>query len=268
MNDDPQRLEDGELGAALAAERAAGFAAARVEAAKAAVRARIAGGVPPRRPWLRIAGGTGAAALLVAAAAHWAWPSGDPGHSSSSNDPRLSSNAPAAHDGGSSAMAAPTVAPPENGTRAAVVSSLPAHVPPAAPASTPEGDLPEQIARYQAAQAAADAGRLEDAIGSLDSLLAQWPASPLRAEVELSKGEYLARARRDPEAIALLSRLLDDPAQAAKRVEIALLLGDEEVRSGDCDAARKTLAIPVDSGTADQAAAASGALARCASKIP
>ncbi|HEY5926170.1 MAG TPA: tetratricopeptide repeat protein [Kofleriaceae bacterium] len=102
------------------------------------------------------------------------------------------------------------------------------------PAVPPPSELPEQIRIYEDAR---DAGRRGDyaiAIAGIDDLLRRFPASPLRAEAELTRAELFARGNRVDEAVRAVEVLVADERHRGRRGELLRMLGDLHRRSGDC----------------------------------
>jgi tetratricopeptide (TPR) repeat protein len=127
--------------------------------------------------------------------------------------------------------------------------------------------LPEQIALYEDARAAAGRGDLARGIDLLDELLRRFPGTPLRAEAELTRAELLTRADRLADAAAALEALATDATHRGRRGELLRALGDVRRKQGDCAAA-------VDAYTRARTAGVTGAesqkvdrgLERCAKK--
>ena len=126
-------------------------------------------------------------------------------------------------------------AAPEEPKRIAVAKSLPAVVemgpPPAVPAPS---ELPEQIRLYEDARDAGRRGEYATAIAAIDDLLRRFPATPLRAEAELTRAEYFARADRVDEAVRAVEALVGDESHKGRRGELLRMLGDLYRRKGDC----------------------------------
>jgi tetratricopeptide (TPR) repeat protein len=106
--------------------------------------------------------------------------------------------------------------------------------PDAAPAPAPSSDLPEQIRLYEAARTAGRQGDYAIGIARIGELLGRFPATPLRAEAELTRAELYARAGQHAQAVAALERLAASPAHAGRRGELLRTLGDLERQHGDC----------------------------------
>jgi tetratricopeptide (TPR) repeat protein len=102
----------------------------------------------------------------------------------------------------------------------------------AAPEAAPS-DLPEQIRIYEAARAAGRRGDLAGGLELLAELVRRFPATPLRAEAELTRAELWARADR-VEAVPALEALIADPVHRGRRGELLRTLGDLHRRRGDC----------------------------------
>jgi hypothetical protein len=112
--------------------------------------------------------------------------------------------------------------------------------PPPAPDAAPapaQSDLPEQIQLYEDARAAGKRGELALGIDKLDELLRRFPSTPLRADAELTRAEFLTRADRTGDAAAALTALVADGAHAGRRGELLRALGDVRRKQGDCAAA-------------------------------
>ena len=104
----------------------------------------------------------------------------------------------------------------------------------APPAVPPPSELPEQIRLYEDARDAGRRGDYASAIAAIDDLLRRFPATPLSAEAELTRAEYLARANRLDEAVRALDRLVADELHRGRRGELLRMLGDLHRRQGDC----------------------------------
>jgi hypothetical protein len=148
----------------------------------------------------------------------------------------------------------------------------PAPPPPAPPAS----DLPEQIRLYEEARAAGTRREYDLGLERLAELLHRFPATPLRADAELTRAELLARADRLDAAAAALDALVADAAHAGRRAEqlrppragrravVLRTLGDVHRQRGDCPAALAAYGRARDAGpSARQAAAIDRGIARC-----
>lgn len=110
--------------------------------------------------------------------------------------------------------------------------------PPPPPADVPApSELPEQIALYEQARAAAGRGELARGIDLLDELLRRFPGTQLRAEAELTRAELLTRADRLADAAAALEALAGDATHRGRRGELLRALGDVRRKQGDCAAA-------------------------------
>ena len=131
-------------------------------------------------------------------------------------------------------VAAPAEEPPK--PRPAVVVKPPAPVVamPAPPAVPAPSQLPEQIRIYEEARDAGGRGDFATGVQRIDDLLARFPATPLRAEAELTRAEYLARANRVDEAVRALEALSGNATHKSRHGELLRTLGDLYRRSGDC----------------------------------
>jgi tetratricopeptide (TPR) repeat protein len=141
------------------------------------------------------------------------------------------------------AAPAPSAAPRPAGSRPSVAP--PRRI--TAPAPAAHSDLPEQVRLFTAAKDAARAGHYDEALRHLDELARRFPATPLKAEAQLSRADYLARAGRLDEAIAAVEKLVESPRHVGRRPELWHVLGDLRVKRGDCGAAltayRQALAL-------------------------
>jgi len=95
-------------------------------------------------------------------------------------------------------------------------------------------ELAAQIELYRAARDAGVRGDVAHGIELLDDLLRQYPATPLRAEADLTRADFLARANRLDEATRAFEDLVRDAAHGGRRGELLRTLGDLYRRRGDC----------------------------------
>lgn len=164
-------------------------------------------------------------------------PATPPSITNASPEHALTGEAPAMHASVTApeeAVAAPAEEPPK--PRPVVIVKPPAPVValPAPPAVPAPSELPEQIRLYEEAR---DAGARRDyatGVQRIDDLLARFPATPLRAEAELTRAEYLARANRVDEAVRALEALIGNATHRSRHGELLRTLGDLYRRSGDC----------------------------------
>jgi hypothetical protein len=116
-------------------------------------------------------------------------------------------------------------------------------------AATQPSDLPEQIELYEAARDASKRGEFLRCIELLDRLLQRFPTTPLRADVDLTRAEALARANRISEAVGAVEQLVRDAAHRGRRGELLRMLGDLYRQRHDCshalDAYDKALSEPL-----------------------
>lgn len=105
---------------------------------------------------------------------------------------------------------------------------------PTADATVDSSALAEQLADFESARAAANRGQFDVALQQLDALEKQWPDSPLAAEIELSRADYLVRSGRLQEATEVISALVLDPAHAPRRAELYQVLGDLWIKLDNC----------------------------------
>jgi len=124
---------------------------------------------------------------------------------------------------------APAVAPPHKAPRAVPVDA--AVVDDAPP---PKSELAVQVELYRAARDAGLRGDVAHGIELIDDLLRQYPATPLRAEADLTRADFLARANRLDEAARAVEDLVRDAAHGGRRGELLRTLGDLYRRQGDC----------------------------------
>lgn len=250
--ENPRRLKnDPELGPllrslegdALSAER---LAASR-EAVVAAAAAAGAGGLSVAALWKWLAViaaiGVGGYALLRSPPA----PAPAPAPDTTAAVVRLDAGIPVVSDAAVPALAldaalAPADAAPRAGARRRLATAVPRDA--AAPAPAPDAapppassSLPEQLALFRASQSAAAAGRYDEAVAGIDELLRRFPASPVRADAELGKAEFLVRAGRRRQAIALIERLVTRAPHRGRRGELFRVLGDQHRQGGDCERA-------------------------------
>jgi hypothetical protein len=141
----------------------------------------------------------------------------------------------------------PQVLPPD---RVSSGGSEPAPVEQSQDAAPPAvSDLPQQIALYESARDTANRGEYSRCVELLDLLLQMFPATPLRADAELTRAEALARANRVDEAVRALELLVDDAAHRGRHGELLRMLGDLYRRRGDCshalDAYDRALSEPL-----------------------
>jgi len=102
------------------------------------------------------------------------------------------------------------------------------------PAVPPPSELPEQIRIYEEARDAGRRGEFSTATAAIDDLLRRFPATPLRAEAELTRAELFARADRLDEAVLAVDALVADESHRGRRGELLRMLGDLYRRKGDC----------------------------------
>lgn len=112
---------------------------------------------------------------------------------------------------------------------APLVTSIEA--PPSVPAPSA---LPEQLRLYEEAREAARRGDYTTGVARVDELLSRFPSTPMRAEAELARADFLARANRVTEAARALEALIADRSHAGRRGELLRTLGDLYRRTGDC----------------------------------
>src|SRR5439155_18451401 len=72
------------------------------------------------------------------------------------------------------------------------------------------------------------------ALSRLDELLRRFPATPLRADAELTRADVLARAGRLAEAAQAFDALARDDAHRGRRGELLRTLGDLYRQLHDC----------------------------------
>jgi TolA-binding protein len=101
-------------------------------------------------------------------------------------------------------------------------------------AEPPPSDLPAQIELYNAARAAAAAGKFALAIDRIDELFRKFPSTQLRADAELTRADVLARGGRLAEAAQAFEALAKDDAHRGRRGELLRTLGDLYRQQHDC----------------------------------
>jgi len=127
-------------------------------------------------------------------------------------------------------------------------------------------DLAEQLRLFTAARAAAQAGDYGQALAQLDELERRYPDTALRAELDLSRADYLARSGQERAAVTLLERLVADPEHVGRKAELLHTLGDLWRRQGDCTLATAAYREASQLGlAANQRAEVDRGLAACAS---
>src|SRR5215468_2250649 len=82
-----------------------------------------------------------------------------------------------------------------------------------------KSELAAQIELYRAARDAGAHGDAAHGIELIDDLLRQYPATPLRAEADLTRADFLARANRLDEAARAVEELVRDAAHGGCRGE-------------------------------------------------
>jgi len=161
---------------------------------------------------------------------------------------------------------APEAPPPSPAAERPARAHVGARPTPEPPAEEPRGAslLSAQLAAYGAAQEAARRRDYPQALRLLAELDARYPDHPLRAEVALSRAEWLFLAGRDDEAAAALKHNLEAPGLRGKRAELWRMLGDVHFRQGRrdeaCDAYRQALGLGL---AGPQAEAARRAVRSC-----
>jgi hypothetical protein len=149
--------------------------------------------------------------------------------------------------------------PPSGGAQAPAVDSR------AAPAATPRAsDLDKQIALYSAARDVAARGDYMRAVAALDDLLARFPSSPIAAEAELGRADYLARAGHLDAAASAFEHLIASEALHGRRGELEQMLGDLRIKQGDCASAQAAYRAALEAGVPERSREAiRRALQRC-----
>ena len=87
-------------------------------------------------------------------------------------------------------------------------------------------DLADQLARFEDARAAAARGDHDRSVAMLERMLARYPQTPLRAELELSRAESLLRGGHSARALQAFLELVGDPAHRGRASELWLVIGD------------------------------------------
>jgi hypothetical protein len=98
-------------------------------------------------------------------------------------------------------------------------------------------DLPEQIELLAQAKRSAAASHFPAALATLEQLAQRFPTSPLRAEADLYRIEWLIAAGHKAEASDAIPRLLADSAHAGRRAELYRLQSELLLQLGRCGAA-------------------------------
>lgn len=121
--------------------------------------------------------------------------------------------------------------------------------PPPPPTGLPPSRLPEQLQRFNAAKDAAENHDYTAAIAAIDSLLRDFPQTPLKAESELIRADCLIKANRFNDAILATTRLIDDPQHKGRHGELWRVLGDLYLQTQHCpralEAYRHALTFPL-----------------------
>jgi hypothetical protein len=99
------------------------------------------------------------------------------------------------------------------------------------------GGLQAELADYNRALDAAEAGRWSEARERYQAYLDQWPVGRLRTEATLGLLGALVRSERPGKAESLAERLLIDPAFSHRRDDIRLLRAEALVELDLCDEA-------------------------------
>jgi TolA-binding protein len=129
---------------------------------------------------------------------------------------------------------APPAEPPHHRAAPRTVPADAAEPPPALAPDAPPSDLPAQIALYDEARAAAAAGSFPTALARIDELFQRFPATQLRADAELTRGDVLARSGRLADAARAFEALASDDAHRGRRGELLRTLGDLYRQLHDC----------------------------------
>lgn len=96
------------------------------------------------------------------------------------------------------------------------------------------GDLDAELAGYDAAKEALDAGRPEDAVTLVERYHAAWPDGRLDAQADMVWLHAAVELRDWATADALAARLVDRPEVASRRHEVLALRGRALAESGRC----------------------------------
>lgn len=124
--------------------------------------------------------------------------------------------------------------------------------------------LPAQLELFGRAQQAAQQGNYDHALSLLDSMRQEYPNSPIKAEISISRAEYLVAANRYENAIELIESILAEKGVTPKKAQLLQLAADAWMKKGNCDRAavayQKALGLGLGS---DQAASARSALRKC-----
>jgi hypothetical protein len=164
-------------------------------------------------------------------------------------EPAIASRVPAT-------SASATLAPAPTSDHAATIA--PPVEPPRAAAAVPSApsDLDEQIAIYSAARDTAARGDYVRAAERLEQLLARFPSSPIAAEAQLGRADYLTRAGQLDAAAAALEHLIASDVMHGRRGELEQMLGDLRMKQGDCASALTAYQAALDAGVAERSRAA------------
>lgn len=146
-------------------------------------------------------------------------------------------------------VAAPAEEPPTPRAVAPAKPPAPVVAIPAPPAVPAPSELPEQIRIYEDARDAGQRADYTTGVRKIDDLLSRFPSTPLRAEAELTRAEYLARANRVDDAARALEALIANSVHRSRHGELLRTLGDLYRRNGDCAHAiaayDRALALPL-----------------------
>ena len=236
MKSNPQRLmNDPEFGAALKAAAADGLGPDRLAASGQALEQALVGldGAAVASPLaLKV---VAAGALLAAVGASlWVYNQPEP-HQPVATVVPVVVNATPTPTAARIALSTPEATPQLLAVAPTVTAAV---IPQVTVEPTPVvldiSSLSDQIVMYDQAKSYAGQQDYDRATATLEKLLETWPATPLKAEVQLSRADYLTRSGRYSEATQYVNAMLVDPAHAGRTNELLRLLGDLWLKQDNC----------------------------------
>lgn len=117
-----------------------------------------------------------------------------------------------------------------------------------------ESRVTKQLNLYEQAKTVARAGDYEQALHILDELEAQFPDTALRAEIDLSRVDYLSRAGKIEHAIVAVQKVLAQQSYPQKRPILLRLLGDLWIKRHECQRAEAAYQRAIEAGLDDESA--------------